>query len=389
MIKNDEKIKYAFLTTVPASLEAFIMPFSDKLNRDKYQITLISNMDDDFIHENSERYICKRHNLSRGFHFVKTIIGIIQLYKLFKKERYDIIEYATENVAFCASIAGRLAGIPIRLYDHWGARYVGLNGVSKKISIIIEKTTAKCSTDIRQVSNLNKEMCIRDGLYPESKVKVLGKGGTVGVDFCKFDLSRKEEWRSQVRDEYGISNNALLFGFVGRIQKDKGVNELLDAFKAIVDFNPNCYLMLVGEMDSTIPVDSEKITWAKNCENVIIVGKVKDVFRYLSSFDVLVHPTYREGFGMVLQEAGAMKVATITTDILGPCEFIENGSNGLLVEAKNVTELREAMLFLLNDASERNRLAENDYDYTKAYFERTIMVQRIISDREDIIYRRL
>ncbi len=380
------KIKYVFLTTVDASLKSFMMPMVSAVSKEKYDITLMSGMTDEFYNEYSKDYKCIKLDLVRGFSFKKTFSCVFKLIKEFRRIRPDIIEYGTENVSFCAAIAGWLTRVPVRIYNHWGARYTGLSGLSRTLSVIIEKTAALFSTDIRQVSHKNREMCIKDHIYPAKKVKVLGLGGTVGVDCSKFDLSKKEQYREEIRKTFEISEEAFVFGFIGRIQKDKGINELLEAFKNVS--KENVYLLLVGPSEYTEQLSSELYDWAKSNKNVIFAGRVNDVYRYVSAFDVMVHPSYREGFGMVLQEAGAMKTPIITTDILGPNEFITDGENGLLVPAQQSEALAQAMKRLLDNDELRLILGEKVYEHTISNFERSVMVNRIIEDRESILRRK-
>jgi glycosyltransferase involved in cell wall biosynthesis len=232
-------------------------------------------------------------------------------------------------------------------------------------------------------------MCIKDGLYTKEKVRVLGKGGTVGVDTQKFSFRKKTIYNKEIRDQYNISPDSTVLGFVGRIQRDKGINELLTAFKNLLSSNNQAILMLVGAVDYANPVDDELMKWAENEKNVVFTGQVGDVYKYMSCFDVLVHPTYREGFGMVLQEAAALKIPIITTRIMGPREFITDQYNGELVEAKNSEQLEVAIGKLLKDSVLRAEYAERIYEYTLKYFERSIMVDRIIQDRERIISEKI
>ena len=382
---SQAKIKYAFMTTVDASMTWFMIPAAERMDSEEFDITLMCHMTDEFYEKNSVQYHCERLDLARGFHLGKTIAGIFHLYRKFKAEKYDVIDYATENVALCASIAGWLARVPVRVYNHWGARYVGYTGATRLVSKMIERIAALFSTDVRQVSPKNMEMCVADRIYPAKKVKVLGYGGTVGVDCEKFDLARKEEYRGQVRESLGIAEDAFVFGFIGRIQMDKGVNELLSAFRHIVAEDASAVLLMIGQMEDESTIEPELLEFAKSSEQVVFTGRVSDVYRYVSAFDVMVHPSYREGFGMVLQEAGAMKTPIITTDILGPSEFITNGENGVLVPPKDTVSLEEAMRLLKADSSLRTQYAQAVYEHTVNNFERSVMVDRMIRDRKELL----
>ena len=381
---SNTNVKYCALTTISNSLKAFVLPSLDNLKEKGYEITVSCAEDKEFAKMMEGRFSYFPLDISRGFCLSKTLKNIYVLWRFFKKEKFDMIEYGTENIAFCASIAGFLAHVPIRIYNHWGARYVGLTGIERTVSIWIERLAAFFSTNVRQVSHRNAEMCVQERVYPKQKVKVLGKGGTIGVDFARFDLLKKQQYAVEIREQYNLSTEDFVFGFVGRIQTDKGINELISAFRRIYESDKNVYLMLVGSLDTENPIEEENLLWAKECPNVIWTGFVSDTYKYISSFDLLVHPTYREGFGMVLQEAAAVKTPIITTNIMGPGEFIEHHVTGVLVSPKSDMELYEAMMEVMHSEDKRNEYAKNCYEYTRLYFERSVMLNRIYEDREEL-----
>lgn len=377
--------KCAILTTVDVSMSWFMIPYVKELKSRGVDVTLICNMTDDFLEKYSKDYNCVSLDLERGFNLAKTIKGYKNLLKLFKKESFDFIEYATENVSLPASIAGACAKVPVRVYDEWGVLFVGFSGIKRVVAWTIEKIISVFSTDIRQASEKNKDLCVRSHLYRPNKSKVLGKGGTIGVDISIYDISKKNQYRSEIFEKYNIPVKAMLFGFVGRIQSDKGINELIEAFKKVLEKNSNLYLMLVGFVDKANPIKPENMEWAQNSPNVVFTGRVDGAQKYTSAFDVLVHPTYREGFSMVLQEAAAVKTPIITTNIIGPAEFITNGFNGVIVEPHDSDDLYNGLMFAIENPEKMSLFAENGYKYTIENFERTIMVNRMVEDRMQIL----
>ena len=381
------KIKYGFLTTVESNMKSFVYPVVKNLDKEIFDPVMMCSMSDAFIKQYSDDCKCISIGIERGFHFFNLIKTIVELKRVFDKEKFDIVQYGTENAAFCGAIAAWLSKIPIRIYEHWGARYVGYSGFMREVSKLIERTAAFFSTDVRQVSMENMELCIKDKIYKSEKVKVLGKGGTVGVDFSQFDVSKRAVYSKEIREKYKISESAIVFGYVGRIQRDKGINELLESFKQISLKENDIFLLLVGAIDDANPINPDLMAWANQCDKVKFVGFVSDTYKYMSSFDILVHPTYREGFGMVLQEAAAVKTPIITTDIMGPREYINNWVTGILVPPKNVKALKDEMLKLVDDMPLRDTLAINNYEYTKEHFERSVMVNRIMNDRYGLLQR--
>lgn len=381
----NKTIQYCAVTTVSTNMDSFVIPAMEELRRCGYDVTLVCNMSDDFAANRPDYFKYIPINIERGFHFFSTLKSIFALYKIFRKNKIDMVQYGTENAAFCASIASFFAGVPVRIYEHWGARYIGYTGLKKIVSGTIEWTAAFFSTDVRQVSPMNMEMCVQDHIYRRKKAKVLGRGGTVGVDLETFDVAKKYYYSSEIREKYGINANDTVFGYVGRIHRDKGLNELFSVFRYISDRNTNCYLIVVGTVDIENPIDFENMGWALNSDKVIFTGGVRDVYRYIAAFDIMVHPTYREGFGMVLQEAAAMKVPIITTNIMGPAEFVQNNKTGILVEKADEEQLMSAMYNLMNDKDLQNDLAEKAFDLVQREFDRKIMVKRIADDRNELM----
>lgn len=380
--------KICICTTISATLQSFVVPTAIYLhNQCGYDVTLICNNDEkfkaslpDYIH-----YIPVK--MARGIDFsgFKSLLDFI---KVFKREKFDLVQYSTPNAACYASIAAKLCKVPIRLYCQWGIRYVGLSGTSRKIFKFIEKIVCKNSTNIRAVSPMNLQFAISEGLYKSDKAVVIGKGGTIGVDMKNYDISQKEVCRTKIRQKYNIDNNDIVFGFAGRISADKGCTELFNAFKKLTSNNEkNIKLLIVGPVEDNCGVDSELINWAKQNPNIIFTGRINnaDMREYYSAMDVLVHPTYREGFGMVLQEAGALSIAMVTTKIPGASEVMEDGKSCLLVEPKNTDELESVMKKLADDTELISQIGAAAFERTKTYFDRPIMLENQRQDYENLL----
>ena len=381
---NEQPIRYCALTTLSLNLRAFVLPSALYLADKGYDVTVGCKRDDHFAQSLAGKPVKYLPlGIERGFSVKGTIVGIWQLYRFFRRNKIQMVEYGTENVSFCGAVASWLARVPVRIYNHWGARYVGYpKGLVRSFSFFIEKTTARLSTDIRQASELNRQMCINDGVYPAEKVKVLGYGGTVGADFSRFDIQKKSQYSLFVRAKLGIGPDDFVFGDVCWIRKDKGSNELIEAFRRI--HRRDAWLLLVGDIYKDDPVEEELMNWAMASDRVIFTGRVLDVEHYVAAMDVLVHPSYREGLGLVLQEAGAMGVPCITTDILGPKEFGIPGETGLLVKKADADDLYDKMMYFYQDRSRLESFSKAVYTMVKERYERGVMLERIGEDRADL-----
>lgn len=374
--------RICFITTVSGTLRSFVIPTASMLH-DKLgaEITFICDNDDNFteILPDFIRYIPV--SMKRGMD-IKGINSLLQLYRIFKDNHFDIVQYSTPNAALYASLAARLANVPIRLYGQWGMRYVGFVGLKRKIFKILEKFTCLNSTHIRSVSILNRRFGIKEGLYSKSKVKVVGNGGTIGVDLSIYDINSKDHWRKEIRSLYNIADSDFVFCFCGRISSDKGLFELLHAFKNLIQSTSKIHLMLIGGEEANQGFDEDLIEWAHSCNNVHFCGRVdvEEITHYYSAMDVLVHPTYREGFGMVIQEAGAMGIPVITTRIPGAGEVMENEVSCLLVKPKDVEHLEIAMRRLVEHPGLVQTLGKNAYERTKTLYSRETMLSNQLED---------
>lgn len=378
--------KICFITTVSNTLKSVVLEIAKSLYEEYgYDITFICSDNVDFKKQLPEYIKFIPVNMKRGLDF-KGIGVVYRLFRIFRKNKYDYIQYSTPNASFYASIAAWMAKSPIRLYGQWGIRYVGLSGIGRRILKILEKITCIFSTHIRPVSHNNMQFAIDEKLYNKKKSKVIGNGGTIGVDLKEFDISKKQELRTSIYEKFNITDDDFVFGFVGRISRDKGSEELLTAFKSLLENNINAKLFMVGA-NETEGIDNDIIEWSKNSDNVIYTGKFpkSELIQFYAAFDCYVHPTYREGFGMVLQEAGAMGNAIITTDIPGASEVMENNVSCMLVQPKDIGGLEKAMEYMISNRDKAEEIGKNAYIRTKTLYERSIMIANIVEDIKDVI----
>ncbi len=379
---SDRPVKICMVTTISKAFNWFVSDSAKNFAEKGFDVTVMcGEMDEEFIQKHSSFAKCRPLSIKRGTD-VKSILKCIkEMKKIFKEEKFDIIQYSTPNAALCCSLSGAaFRRIPVRVYGQWGLRYVGFSkGIKRFVFKRIEKFTCRKATHIISTSPKNMEFALSEKLCDKKKICVIGKGGTIGVDFGIYDINKKAENRRLIRSEYSISDNEFVFGYIGRLNRDKGVSELISAFRMLLDDYPDVRLMLVGMDDSTNPVNPQLMKWARESERVIITGgvPVQRVAQLMSGIDILVHPTYREGFSMVLQEAMAMALPIITTDVPGPSEVIVDGKTGVLVPSHNDKALLAEMKALMNDPERRARYSENGRLRVERYFARPVMLQNI------------
>lgn len=376
------KKKICALTTISKTMDWFIVDSMRNLANNGYEVTLICNMEEGFAERNSDYAKCINIPMSRGASVKDLLIVPFKLRKIFRDNQFDVVYYTSPNVSLYAAIGGLLAGIKRRVYSQCGLRYVAFEGGKRKVFWLVEKLTCMLSTTIRAQSPKNMKFAIEERLCPEEKISVVGIGGTTGVQLAECDSFDHVAVRYMLREKYGIPKDAFVYGYVGRINADKGINELVSAFVNIQNKFPDIYLVLVGMLDDVNPVSNENIVVMKNNSRIILTGNVppNQVYPHMAMMDVLTHPTYREGFGKVLQEAMGVGVPVITTDVPGPSEVVEKDISGVLVEARNPWDLAEKMELMYRDEELRNRIAKSGRKRAEQYFNRPIMLKNILDD---------
>ncbi len=380
-------MKICYVTTVPITLEAFVLPTIRYIHEHTdWEIFLICDEDPEFRKRLPEyvRYIpvpMKRGISPSG------IGAIAKMAKIFRREKFDIVQYSTPNASLYASVAAKMAKVPVRLYCQWGMAFVGFSGAKRKLFKTIEKFVCRNSTYIEPDSFGNLNFSREEGLYGPEKSSVVWNGSACGVDLKKFDISQKEVWRKAIRQQYGIPENAVVYGFVGRITGEKGVNELFAAYQQLIQ-QRDAYLMLVGFMEKADSVNQELYAWAKEQKKVIFCDYTKVIEQYMAAMDVYILPSYREGFGCAVIEAEAMGVPVIISDIPGPTDAMVRDVTGLVVKKADVDTLHDAMVRLYDDAGLRSKFGKAAYAFATEKFDQAQLFAHIVEDRKRLLNQR-
>lgn len=380
--------KLCAITTVQGTMEEFIIPALRLFVQRGYDVTLICNMERNFIEKYSDEFNLINVPMKRGIKIKDLITKPWEFYKIFRREKFDYVQYATTNAAFYASVAAYLAKVPVRLNCLWGLLYSSSSGWKRHFYWLLEKIPCLFSNFYTIASHKNREIAISDHLCKADKASVIGDGGTIGIDLNTFDYSKRKFYKNIILSKYPILVGKTIFGFLGRIDSEKGINELLEAFFNLEDSSKG--LILIGSFDSVRSgIKEELLEKAKHQENIIFAGYTSEVAQYLSAIDILVHPTYREGFSMVIQQAMAMGCGIITTDIPGPSEVIVENECGILVPPKDSKSLMKAMKRLSADKKLLQYYVNNGLKRVNEKFSRDRMIELTYEDRLRILNKRI
>lgn len=380
--------KICFVTTISGTIKAFLLELSYYLVEKRgYDVTFVCNKDDDMYSYTSEHIHYIPIKIKRGVGFDGLSV-ICQLTNIFKDNQFDIVQYATPNASFYASIAAKKAGVKNRLYTHWGSRYMGYEGgFKRKLFKTLEGITCNNSTVIETESYSLLNYSVNDNLYSRDKAIVIWNGSACGVKLENYDLSQREKWRNYIRVKYNIPDNSVVFGWCGRITRDKGHNELFAAFKELNKTNKSARLLMVGSYDNVGTINPELFKWAQGCKEVIFTGPVpkQQVPELYSAMDVFCSMSYREGFGLVVIEAAAMQLPAIVTDVPGQIDTIVNGKTGILVPAKEITPVVDAMEFYVNNPDKMSEMGVDARRDVEEKFEQRRLFKLLADHRDTII----
>ena len=372
--------KICAVTTIETTMEVFVIPAMRVFAEQGYQVSLICNMSAEFKQKYSEEFNLISVNMVRGISLREILTKPVELYRIFKKEQFEYVQYATTNAAWYASVAAWMARVPVRVNCLWGLLYSADKGLKRWIKKMIEKVPCVFSNRFLVASHKNLDLAVKDRLCRRDRAQVIGDGGTIGVDLKKFNVLCREQWKQEMLTRYPSLKGKTVFGYLGRIDVDKGINELLEAFMALN--KDDVSLLMIGPLDDLRSgLDEDLLNKARSHKNVIFTGFTSEVPLHLSAVDVLVHPTYREGFSMVIQQAMAMGCAVITTDIPGPSEVIEADKSGLLVPVKNSSALKGAMDRFCSDTCLREQFANAGLQRVREKFSRERMVRLNFENR--------
>lgn len=360
------------ITTIPKSLRT-LLKGQHKFMSSYYEVIGVSGEGDALEevrkNEGIKTYVVE---MTRSITPCKDLIATFKLYKFFKKEKPFIVHTHTPKAGTLGMIAAKIAGVPHRIHTIAGLPLLEIRGLKRILLDNVEKVTYNCATHILPNSHGLKSIIIKNKYTKSSKLTVIGNGSSNGIDVHHYDakLISEEELKDH-RKKLNIKENDIVFLFIGRMVKDKGLNELISAFNEVSKSNPNCKLILVGPREDHLdPLSTETEIIIRDNKQILSVGSQKDIRPFVAISHVLTHPSYREGFPNVVLQAGSMNLPCIVTNINGSNEIIEHNLNGLIVPVKDKNYLKNAMMYMIDNPDKRLSMSKNSRSIIKERYQR-------------------
>jgi glycosyltransferase involved in cell wall biosynthesis len=293
--------------------------------------------------------------MRRGIAPVADLISFWGVLRLLKRLRPDLSEFSSPKAGLLGNLAAKLAGVPARVYMLRGLKFETAAGLQRMILVQAEWLAAACAHVVLCNSESVRTKALELGIVPPTKLRLLGGGSTNGVNLERFSPGP-----SDVRERMGIPDEAPVVGFVGRFTRDKGVPELIEAFGSILKEQPEARLLLVGwfdESEDALSADA-RAGILKHDHIHCTDGMVEDTAPYYRAMDLLVLPTWREGFPNVVLEAAATGIPAVTTESTGSRDSVVPEVTGLLIPPGYPEAIAEAVLSLLRDPTRRRRMGQ-------------------------------
>jgi len=349
------------ITTIPISLEKLLSGQLQFMNS-YYDVIAVSSEKEKLEKLGvSQKVGVFPLEMTRQITPLKDILAVLKLYFFLKKTKPLIVHTHTPKAGIVGMLAAKLARVPVRLHTVAGLPLLETIGFKRKILNYIEKLTYSCATKIYPNSYGLLDIIKQNKFCKSDKLSVIANGSSNGIDTDYFNpilISHKQ--KADLKKGLTIQENDFVFLFVGRLVKDKGINELIVAFEKLQTEIPNIKLLLVGNFEDDLdPLFTTTINSINTNSNIILAGFQNDVRPYFSISSCLVFPSYREGFPNVVLQAGAMELPGIVSDINGCNEIIQDNYNGLIIQVKDENVLFEAMKKMVIETTLVNKMKTN------------------------------
>ncbi|HEY1057269.1 MAG TPA: glycosyltransferase family 4 protein [Limnobacter sp.] len=378
------KPKIAFITTTILQVKFFLVPHLNAL-AERYDVTLILKEDYPEI-RNSLPLKTNIHfiDIERAVSPVKDLKGLWQLYRYLRSQRFDMVHTVNPKAGLLGILAAFLARVPIRLHTFQGEIWANKTGVWRAILRFMDRLVGWCATDLTVVSHSERDVLVREGLISARKSTVLANGSIGGVDMVRF--SPKPSVRQAQRSQLGFGPQHTVFLYLGRLNVDKGLLELAQAFSQVHAQRPTARLLLVGLDEEQI---LEKIQpWSATMADALVYRPYtpapEDI---LQAADVLVLPSHREGFGVVIIEAAALGIPSIGSRIYGISDALVDGQTGLMFEKGNADDLAKAITTLIDQPERMKAFGHQARLRVEAEFQQSVVLEAFLAHYARLLKR--
>lgn len=375
-------------STVPLSLNVLLKGQLKFLNK-HFAVTAVSGSGKDLEEvRKREGVAIKEIEMQRQISPFKDLVSLIRLFRYFKTEKPDIVHSITPKGGLLSMLAAKAARVPIRMHTYTGLIFPSKTGFMQKLLIQMDKLLCWAATHVYPEGEGVKKDLVNYKITSKP-LKIIANGNVNGIDTDFFNPQKvSASQRAAMKKKLNLKNEDFVFLFIGRLVGDKGLNELVKAFEKISLSHKNAHLILVGPQEPELdPLPKETRDALIDQPHIHTTGFQSNVRDYYALADVLVFPSYREGFPNVVLQAGAMELNAIVTDINGSNEIIEEGKNGWIVPVKNPEMLAERMIWCLQNPEKSKQMGKRSRVLIQQKFEQHLVWEALLKEYVSVVGR--
>lgn len=350
------------ITTAPLSLKYLLSGQMKYMNENGFDVLMVSSdgkeWPDLLANEKCRNKIVP---MTRQITPFKDIASLWRLYRLFKKEKPEIVHSHTPKAGLLAMLAAKFAGVKIRIHTIAGLRFMTASGMKRRILVFMEKLTAKAAHHVWPNSYSLLAYIKKNKLVRESKLEVMGHGSSNGVNLNRYSPAALNPGKlEEIKKQVSFDPQYKYLLNMGRIVKDKGIDEVLKVFSKVQQNDPQLKLIVLGAFEDDLdPISEEARNILQTHPAVIHIDWSDHVEYFMHIAHLLVHASYREGFPNTLLQAGAMNCPIVCTEIEGSVDIVTHKETGLIFKPGNAEDLHEKLMYALEHPEEMKQLAIN------------------------------
>lgn len=359
------KKSICFVVSAPGSAQSFLRDHIRELSKD-YDIALVANFADGrkITIDGVSEY---RHiPIRRGISPLHDLKAIWSLYRYLSHRRFDVTHSVTPKAGMVTALASKMAGITHRIHIFTGQVWATRTGAMRRLLKSIDRLIARCDTHLLVDGEPQRRFLIAEGVLADDSSQVLGAGSICGADTRRFTPS--PEIRNKWRARLGIDSTKTVFVFMGRLNREKGVFDLLRAFDRMCAYRSDAYLLMFGTDEENCMTHLAEYKDIRPGENFQYFGRTDEPQHALQAGDVFCLPSYREGFGLSVVEASCLGLPVICSDAYGLADTMVNNKTGMRCGVGDTDSLCCAMEYLYDNPSERQRLGQNGRERVLTFF---------------------
>ena len=370
--------KTIYVTAGGLSARSFLKPHFRALSDDGFEVLLASSDDTEAKQATADTGI--RHlpvEIAADISPFSDLGSIARLIIILRAERPEVVHAHMSKAGLISMCSAFVTRVPHRLYHNHGMAFFSSSGFKKRILSACEKLTCALATQVIFCSKSTMQAAINEGLCPAEKALMLGKGSISGIDTERFSGKLSAEDAQKMRDHLKLSGKPKIVGFVGRIVRHKGVDNLLNAWRLTRASRRNGTVLLIcGKHDEDELFDQVRLASAE-LGNVVYVDRQDAIDQIYSMMDIMVLPSLHEGLPYSVLEAQSSGVTAIVTNVTGNSDSVVSGKTGIIVEPKDSYTLAHAIDNLLDDEALRKQMGEQAAQRIRKNYSQTIVIDNL------------